>query len=202
MVSFRAEPFLWIHLAGIVVVPLAGLSLTCCLAIGTPFVPIWLEILLLLAIGWLPISLMQWFKPFEIFSLLLIALRPGSLTESQRQILALFKRPRQRLVTLLGALVSLGSFWLVYLYAPVAYGFVLLLPQNRLLGLLIAAISYFIFNLFLQVPLSVLGVLLTSSSTFSRSQPLTNEEIKRSFTIPGVKIREIPLIPRYIESHR
>ena len=80
MTTFRAEPFLWIHLAGIVVVPLALLAMACGLAIGTPLTPYGLEIIFLVAIAWLPIMVMQWFRPFEIFSLLIIAIRPGSLT--------------------------------------------------------------------------------------------------------------------------
>ncbi len=196
MTTFRAEPFLWIHLAGIVVVPLALLAMAYGLAIGTPLTPYGLEIIFLVAIAWLPIMVMQWLRPFEIFSLLIIAIRPGSLTESQRRVLALFKQSKQRWLTLLGGLLSLAMLWGVYLYAPITYALVVNLPQIRFLGLLIAAIAYLIANLFLQVPLSVVGVLFTSETQYELSPPIDPESIPKSFTVPGIKLRQIPLIPK------
>ena len=200
MATFSSEPFLWIHLAGIVVVPLALLGMACGLAVGTPLTPYGLEIVFLVAIAWLPIMVMQWFRPFEIFSLLIIAIRPGSLTESQRRVLALFKQPKQRWLTLLGGLLSLGLLWGVYLYAPITYALVVNLPQIRFLGLLMAAIAYLIANLFLQVPVSVLGVLFTSQTQYESNSPLDPDIIPKSFTVPGIKLRQIPLIPK-LESY-
>jgi hypothetical protein len=200
MATFRSEPFLWIHLAGIVVVPLALLGMACGLAVGTPLTPYGLEIVFLVAIAWLPIMVMQWFRPFEIFSLLIIAIHPGSLTESQRRVLALFKQSKQRWLTLLGGLLSLGLLWGVYLYAPITYGLVVNLPQIRFLGLLMAAIAYLIANLFLQVPVSVLGVLFTPQTKYELSAPLDPDTIPKAFTVPGIKLRQIPLIPR-LESY-
>jgi hypothetical protein len=196
MTTFRAEPFLWLHLAGIAGVPLALLMTACGLAISTPFTPYSLEIGCLVAIAWLPIMAMQWFRPFEIFSLLIVSIRPSSLTTSQRQILTLFKQPRQRWVALLGGILSLGLFWIIYIYSPVAYSLVVNLPQIRVLGLVIAAIAYLIANLFLQVSLSVLGVLLTSQANYELQSPIDPESISQSFTVPGVKLRQIPFIPK------
>jgi hypothetical protein len=194
MATFRTEPFLWIHLAGIGVVPLALMVMASGLAVGTPFTPYGLEIILLVAIAWLPIMVMQWFRPFEIFSLLIIAIRPGSLTDGQRRVLALFKQPKQRWVTLLGGILSLGLLWGVYLYAPIAYALVVNLPQIRLLGLLIAAIAYLVVNLFLQVPLSVLGVLLTPQANYESSSSIEPETILAAFTVPGIKLKQFPLL--------
>lgn len=196
MKTFRSEPFLWIHLAGIAVVPLALVGMLCGLAVGTPLTPYGLELALLVAIAWLPIVLMQWFRPFEIFSLLIIAIRPECLTESQRRILTLFQQPRQRWLTLLGGLLSLGLLWGIYLYAPMAATVMTNVPQIRLLGLGIAAIAYLIANLFLEVPISVLGVLLTSQEAYQANLPIEAEAITKSFTVPGIKLRQIPLIPQ------
>ncbi len=194
MTTFRSEPFLWIHLSGIAVVPLALLIMAGGLAIGTPLTPYGLELTFLVAIAWLPIMAMQWFRPFEIFSLLIVAIRPSSLTESQRRVLALFKQPKQRWVTLLGGLLSLALLWGVYLYAPIFYALVVNLPQIRLLGLLTAAIAYLMANLFLQVPLSVLGVLLTPQANYEASAPVEPETIPKFFTVPGIKLRQFPLL--------
>ncbi|MGA1623149.1 MAG: low-complexity tail membrane protein [Synechocystis sp.] len=195
MATFRAEPFLWIHLAGIAVVPAALLLMACGLAVGTPFTPYGLELILLVAIAWLPMMAMQWFRPFEIFSVLILAIRPGSLTTSQRQILTLFKQAKQRWVTLFSGFLSLALLWFVYLYSPLVYDLVDDLPPLRLLGLTIAAIAYLLVNLFLQVPLSVLGVLFTPQSTYKLSAPIDPDSIPQSFTVPGIKVRQIPLIP-------
>ena len=197
--SFRAEPFLWIHLAGIAVVPLALLTMMLGLAVGTPFSAYGVELIFLIVLGWLPVMAMQWFKPFEIFSLLIIALRPDSLGEAQLRILSLFKRGQQRWITFLGGLISLGLLWLVYYFAPIAYPWVTDFPQIRLAGLLLGAIAYLMANLFLQVPLSVLGVLSTAQASFEDIPPLDPNLIKQQFTIPGIKLRQIPLVPR-IES--
>jgi len=197
--SFRAEPFLWIHLAGIAVVPLALLTMMLGLAVGTPFSVYGVELIFLILAGWLPVMVMQWFKPFEIFSLLIVALRPDSLGENQLRILSLFKRGKQRWITFLGGLIGLGLLWLVYYFAPIAYPWVTDFPQIRLAGLLLAAIAYLMANLFLQVPLSVLGVLSTAQSGFEAATPLEANGIKQQFTIPGIKLRQIPLVPR-IES--
>lgn len=194
--SFRAEPFLWIHLAGIAVVPLALLTMMLGLAVGTPFSAYGGELILLILLGWLPVMVMQWFKPFEIFSLLIIALRPDSLGESQLRILSLFKRGQQRWITLFGGMISLGLLWLVYYFAPIAYPWVTDFPQLRLAGLLLGAIAYLMANLFLQVPLSVLGVLSTNQTSFEAMTPLDPDTIKQQFTIPGIKLRQIPLVPR------
>lgn len=192
MSSFRTEPFLWIHLAGIAVAPLALLVMWVALAVATPLTPYPLELLLLVGLGLVPVFWMQWQRPFEIFSLLLIALRPDQLSEAQRQILALFLRPRRRWLTLLGAMLLLLKLGLVYYYAPLAALAALGLPQVRILALLVAAVAYLVANLFLQVPLSVLGVLLTSQATYEATQPLESTEVQAKFTIPGLRVRALP----------
>ncbi|XTZ13067.1 MAG: low-complexity tail membrane protein, partial [cyanobacterium endosymbiont of Rhopalodia inflata] len=44
MNNFRSEPFLWIHLAGIAVVPLSLQLVLLGLAVGDPFPLFWLEL--------------------------------------------------------------------------------------------------------------------------------------------------------------
>ncbi|BFM38576.1 low-complexity tail membrane protein [Synechocystis sp. LKSZ1] len=192
MSSFRTEPFLWIHLAGVAVAPLALLVAWVALAVATPVTPYALELLLLVGAGMVPVFWMQWQRPFEIFSLLLIALRPDQLSEAQRRILALFLRPQRRWLTLLGALLLLVKLGVIYYYAPLAAMVALELPQVRLLALLVAAVAFFMANLFLQVPLSVLGVLLTSQDTYEATQPLESTEVQAKFTIPGFRVRALP----------
>ena len=67
----------------------------------------------------------------------------------------------------------------------------LIFPQWRILGLAIAATSFFFSNLFLQVPLSVLQVLTLKNSNVSDLEPYLLEKIEQDFTVPGVKVSKI-----------
>ena len=191
MSSFRNEPFLWIHLSGIAVAPIALLIVWLSLAIATPITPYWLELIILGIIGIIPILLMQWQKPFEIFSLLVVSLRPEVLTLEQRKILSLFKRPKQQFLALLTALVMAGKLYGIYYFAPLAALPVVNFPQVRLLALLVAAIAFLVANLFVQVPVSVLGILFTQNKVYEETTPINIEDIPKNLTVPGLRVRKI-----------
>lgn len=200
MKSFRTEPFLWIHFAGIAVAPIALLVVWLSLAIATPLTPYWLELIILMAIGIIPVLLMQWQKPFEIFSLLVVALRPEILTLKQRKILSLFKLPKQRLLTVLTALIMVAKLSAIYYFAPLATLPVVNLPQIRILALAVAAIAFFIANLFVQVPASVLGVILTKDRIFEEVEPINITEIPQKLTVFGIRVKKIFFIPEAVSS--
>lgn len=195
MSSFRNEPFLWIHLSGIAVAPIALLIVWLSLAIATPITPYWLELVILGIIGIIPILLMQWQKPFEIFSLLVVSLRPEVLTLEQRKILSLFKRPKQQFLALLTALLMAGKLYGIYYFAPLAALPVVNLPQVRLLALFVAAIAFLVANLFVQVPVSVLGILFTQNKVYEETAPINIEDIPKTLTVPGLRVRKIFFIP-------
>ena len=187
--NIRDEPFVWIHLAGIALFP-ASIELTLIgLGIGDSF-PYFIELPLLAAIAILPILLMQLTRPFDIFSVLIFSLKPESLTDQQRQILSFFKTLKHKATSVIAAIFMLLVLWSIYRLSPLAIGIVAFLPQWRILGLAIAATSYFFSNLFLQVPLSVL--LLTLKKTkLTHLEPYLLEKIGRDFTVPGVKVSKI-----------
>lgn len=195
MSSFRNEPFLWIHLSGIAVAPIALLIVWLSLAIATPITPYWLELIILGMIGIIPILLMQWQKPFEIFSLLVVSLRPEVLTLEQRKILSLFKRPKQQFLALLTALLMAGKLYGIYYFAPLAALPVVNFPQVRLLALLVAAIAFLVANLFVQVPVSVLGILFTQNKIYEETTPINIEDIPKNLTVPGLRVRKIFFLP-------
>ncbi|MEB3189135.1 MAG: low-complexity tail membrane protein [Snowella sp.] len=195
MSSFRNEPFLWIHLSGIAVAPIALLIVWLSLAIATPITPYWLELVILGMIGIIPILLMQWQKPFEIFSLLVVSLRPEVLTLEQRKILSLFKRPKQQFLALLTALLMAGKLYGIYYFAPLAALPVVNFPQVRLLALFVAAIAFLVANLFVQVPVSVLGILFTQNKIYEETTPINIEDIPKTLTVPGLRVRKIFFIP-------
>lgn len=134
---------------------------------------------------------MQWQRPFEIFSLLLLAVKPEKLTPQQLQILSLFKTGKQRLLSLIVALGMVWVLWQLYRLAPLAAIAASFLPQWRILGLLIAAFAFAASNLFVQVPVSVLGVLLTGDKKFNVTTPYPMAQISQQFTIPGFKVEKI-----------
>lgn len=193
MKTFRDETFLWIHLAGIALFPaLVGVTFLS-LAVGNNF-PYLFELPLLIAIAVLPILLMQLNRPFDIFSILLVSLKPESLREEQRKILTLFQTPQHKLLSLITAVIMLLLLWLLYRLAPLATGILWFLPQWRILGLAIAGIAFLGSNLFLQIPLSVLQVLITKEAKFSQTEPYSFEKIEDSFTVPGIKVGKIKWI--------
>jgi hypothetical protein len=189
--NFRSEPFLWIHLAGIAIAPLLLQVVWLGLAVGDPLPYVWLELSILIGIGIVPVFWMQWQRPFEIFSLLLLAVKPKNLTPQQLQILSLFKTGKQKLLSLFVALGMVWVLWQLYRLAPLAAIAASFLPQWRILGLLIASLAFAASNLFVQVPVSVLGVLLTSDKKFNATTPSPSEKLSKEFTIPGFRVEKI-----------
>ncbi|HTL88469.1 MAG TPA: low-complexity tail membrane protein, partial [Leptolyngbya sp.] len=80
MRSFWTEPYLWIHLAGIAVLPLSLMICLLGLAAGDPILPPVVELGLVAIAGIAPIAWMQIQQPFCIFSLLAVAVRPERLS--------------------------------------------------------------------------------------------------------------------------
>lgn len=191
----RSEPFLWIHLAGIAVVPLSLQLVWLGLAIGTPLPFFWLELLTIAILGILPVFLMQWNRPFDIFSLAIVAIKPEQLSEDRRRILSLFARKSQQLLALIAAIVMLVLLWQIYRLAPLAAISATPIPQYRLLGLFIAIVGFGMSNLFFQVPVSVLGVLFVSKQQFASTEPWPVENIAKKFTIFGFRVNKIPFLP-------
>lgn len=194
MPSFRLDPYLWLHLSGIAAVPLfLGVCLLG-LAIGDPALPVALEFALVAFPGLLLVLWMQFSRPFYIYSLLAVATHPQQLSSQKRQILDRFLARKRRgliglLPSLLVALLSCWILWQIYLWGPIASSAVDWMPQWRTLGLLITAIAFFLANLFTQVPLSVLEVLLTSANKFTNTSALSVEEIPTNFTIVGWQLQ-------------
>jgi fucose 4-O-acetylase-like acetyltransferase len=191
MRSFWTEPFLWIHLAGLAALPLTLELAWLGLAVGDPILPIWLELLLVAAIGIGPVLWMQLTRPFDIFSILVLAMKPEQLTTQQQRLLSLFKTKTSKVLTIAAAVFMLWVLWQIYRVAPVAAAVAPFSPGWRIAGLLWASVAFLASNLFLQVPLSVAQVLLTSDPEFSATEPYSVEKISQDFTIPGMQVNQI-----------
>lgn len=191
MTSVKHDPFLWIHLAGIAIAPLALQIVWIAIGSGTPISFYWLEFLLVAAVGIIPIFIMQWNRPFSIYSFLVIALKPSELSSSQQKVLTLFKRKINQIFTVIIAILMLLVLWLIYKWAPVAGLVTPFVLPSRLLAVIIAAIAFLISNLFIQIPISVLLVLLTPQKQWENTQPISTETIPTQFTIFGWRVNKI-----------
>ncbi|MGQ9870047.1 low-complexity tail membrane protein [Leptodesmis sp.] len=191
MRSFWSDPYLWIHLAGLASLPLWLELCWLGLAAGDPVLPFWLELSLVAAIGIVPIFWMQWQRPFYIFSLIGVALKPAQLTEDQRRLLTLFKSQRNRWLAIAPAIITFFALRQLYYLAPIATPVTPFAAEARWLGLLVAAIAFLGVNLFLQVPVSVFSVMLTGESTFAATAPYPLEPIRSDFTVLGIPVNQI-----------
>ncbi|WP_421654907.1 low-complexity tail membrane protein [Leptothermofonsia sp. ETS-13] len=191
MRSFWSDPYLWIHLAGLAAVPI---FLELCLlgfAVGDPVLPVWLELFLVSAIGIVPILWMQWQRPFYIFSLVAVALKPERLTDDQRRLLTLFKSQRNQILAGVVSIPLIFVLHQVYQIAPIATPVAHFPTEWRFLGLMLAGVAFLAANLFTQVPVSVLGVMLHSDAVFAATDPYPLEQIGSSFSLVGIKVAQI-----------
>ena len=183
MRSFWSDPFLWIHLSGAAALPIfLGLCLLG-LAVGSPLLPVWLEMFLVAVAGIVPVLWMQWFRPFYIFSILVVAVKPQNLTSLQQRILTRFKTKLNQGIALFVAVLLEVILWQLYRLAPLAASVAPFSPSWRWAGLLLAASAFLASNLFLQVSASVMAVLLTPESEFAATKPHVLEKIRQDFTI-------------------
>lgn len=191
MRSFWSDPYLWIHLAGLATVPIWLELCLLALAVGDPILPGWLELFLVAGIGIGPIVWMQWVRPFDIYSLLAVSLKPEQLTEDQRKLLTLFTTPRNRILSIVVAVLLAIALQKLYMIAPIAAAITPFASVGRLPALLIVAIAFLGANLFTQVPVAVLSVLFTSEVTFAATLPFATDQVRQSFTLLGFPVNRI-----------
>ncbi|WP_332981333.1 low-complexity tail membrane protein [Microcoleus sp. A003_D6] len=174
---------MWIHLSGAAALPIfLGVCLLG-LAVGSPLLPVWLEMFLVAVAGIAPVLWMQWFRPFYIFSILVVAVKPQNLTNAQQQILTRFKTKLNQGLALFVAVLLGVILWQLYRLAPLAASVAPFPPSWRWAGLLLAVATFLASNLFLQVSASVMAVLLTPESEFAATKPHVLEKIRQDFTI-------------------
>ena len=150
---------------------------------GSPLLPVWLEMFLVAVAGIVPVLWMQWFRPFYIFSILVVAVKPQNLTSLQQRILTRFKTKLNKGIALFVAVLLTVILWQLYRFAPLAASVAPFPPSWRWAGLLLAASAFLASNLFLQVSASVMAVLLTPESELAATKPHVLEKIRQDFTI-------------------
>ncbi|WOD37634.1 low-complexity tail membrane protein [Nodosilinea sp. E11] len=190
MKPWRCDPYLWVHLAGLATVPLWIDLCLMGLAVGNPTLP-GLELGFMVLLGVLPVLSMQLRRPFYIFSLPGLALRPSVLQADQRRLLSQFRQWRVRW----GALVvPIPLVWVLVKLYPLAFLARDLTPfgdWGRVGGVAIAALSFFMANLFLQVPVAVLQVLATPDRNLQKVLPYPTDKIAADFSWLGLSVGQI-----------
>jgi hypothetical protein len=190
MAPYRYDPYLWVHLAGLATVPLWLAICALGLAVGSPQWP-GLEFAFLILVGVLPALVMQLGKPFYIFSLLALTLKPTALSDDRRRLLTLFQQRWVRSLAMVAPVPLVWLLWEIYPRAIVASDITPFAPWGRLGGLAVAAGSVAMANLFLQVPISVLAVMATSEKRFRRTSPYPLDQIQARFTQAGLALGRI-----------
>jgi len=188
MTSFRRDPYLWIHLAGLATVPLWLDVCLAGLAVGDPAVPPWVELTALVLVGTLPVLLMQWQKPFYIFSLGAIALRPDRLNPQRRQLLSLKRSWLSRVLVLAVAVGLLFLLKMLYQLTPIAADMTPLAGRPRYIGWGVCAIAFFGANVFAQVPATVATLLIRTPHSVRSTAPYPVDSILKDFTVIGLRV--------------
>ena len=185
------DPYLWIHLAGLATVPLWLDICLAGLAVGDPVVAPGVELLTLGLVGTLPILWMQLQRPFYIFSVPGLALRPDQLSVERRRLLSLQRTLLSRLLVICSAIaLLLGLYWL-YQLAPIAADMTPFATKSRPTGWAIAAIAFLCANLFVQVPATVIPLLLTAPTTRPKTEPFESTDILKKFMVIGLRLEHI-----------
>ncbi|MEO1209853.1 MAG: low-complexity tail membrane protein [Cyanobacteria bacterium J06638_20] len=184
-----SDPYVWLHLAGLAIVPLLLEICFVGLAVGDPILPVWLEFFLVAAVGIAPILWMQWQRPFCIFSVVALALAPGNLSDPRRRMLRLFRTSVNQVLAIATAIALAITLWQLYRFAPIAADLAPL--SSRWQGLGLAAIAFFGVNLFTQVPVSVLRLLTVSDRQLAAQDPYSPERIPLDFVLFGLRLRHI-----------
>jgi len=183
------DPYLWLHLAGFAAVPILLELCLLGLAAGDPVLPVGLEFSLVAAIGIVPIVWMQWQRPFCIFCLLFLALKPSELSDQRRRLLRFFRTSVNQVLAIAIAVALTILLWKVYVLAPIA---VSVTPfSSHWVGLGVAAIAFLGVNLFTQVPASVVRVLLVSDAQINAQEPYPAERVPLDFFLIGIRLKKI-----------
>lgn len=191
MLPHRRDPYLWIHIAGLATVPLWLDVCLAGLAVGAPWAPPWLELITLVAVGTVPIVWMQWRRPFYIFSVPGLALRPDQLSLERRRLLTIQRGWLSRLLVVLTAIALLWALYTLYQLAPLAADLPWLAGQSRTTGWGISAIAFLLANLFALVPATVVPLLLTAPTRLDQVPPFETAQILTNFTVVGLRLGKI-----------
>ncbi|MEM6447068.1 MAG: low-complexity tail membrane protein [Cyanobacteria bacterium P01_D01_bin.123] len=187
------EPFLWLHAAAVVLVPLGIAIAQLGLAAGDPWLWPPLEVSLVAALGLGPVMWLQGLQPIYPFSVGIWHLPPRQLSRSRRRRLrGLFgsswlQLNQQQWLTVLLALLLLFVLIRMYWSAPLwsALTFVHLGWLTHPTGLLVASAGLAVAALALNLHVTALRALVASDRDLNTLVPMSRIEIEQSFFTMG-----------------
>jgi len=184
--KLQQNRYLWVYVAGLAAIPLLLDFCLAGLASAGPALPFggqfWAIALLCIP----PSLAMQWLKPFYIFSLPPLVVRPTELKEEQRRCLRLFQSWQ---IKALASVVGLFLFWLLQqLYLRAASISPIFTPTG---GWLIALVTFFFACALLQVSVSALRALLVGPEALKRVAAYDVDAIAQDFLLVGFQVNRI-----------
>jgi hypothetical protein len=186
MLELQQNRYLWVHLVALAAVPLLLDICWIGLASAGPILPGSLAFWAIALLGIGPSLWMQLAKPFYVFSLPPLALRPSALSDDQRRCLRLLKSWQIKMLAALAALLALWTLWQLAARSPQITP---MLPAQ--VGLISAAVSFFWACVFLQVSISAGRSLLVGPATLKRVAPYEVSAIATDFLMVGVRVEKI-----------
>ncbi len=190
MLRVQQNRYLWVHFVGLAAVPLL---LDICLAGLASAGPAFdyptagsLQFWAIALLGIIPTLWMQLAKPFYIFSLPPLALKPTELSEDQRRCLQLLKTLQMKVLAVLTAGFAGWLLWWLYGRSPQ------ITPvMTPTAGLVSAAITFFLVCAFLQIAVSAGRSILVGPDTLKRVVPVEESAIASNFLILGLRVKKI-----------
>lgn len=186
--------YLWVQFVGLAAVPLL---LDICLAglasarttFGYPSA-FGLQYWLVAAVCIVPPLLMQCLRPFYVFSLPPLALKPSVLTTNQRRCLRLLESWQIKALAMGSAGLSLWLLSQLYERSPQITP---VMTPNA--GLLAAVVAFFWVCVFLQISISSARLLLVGPDAMKRVKPYEPPAIAANFSILGLRVGKILPVP-------
>ncbi len=186
MIKLQQNRYLWVHFAGLAVVPLLLDICLAGLASAGPALPFKGQFWVIALLGIIPGLAMQWLKPFYVFSLPPSALKPAALSEDQRRCLQIFKSWQIKALAIVVAAFLLWLLVQLYTLSPLISP--ILTPRA---GLISAAIAFFIAATFTQISVSAARALLIGPDALKRVPACEESAIARDFLIAGIRVKQL-----------
>lgn len=186
MFKLQQNRYLWVHFVGLAAVPLLLDICLAGLASAGPALPFSGQYWAVALVGIVPATLMQFQKPFYIYSLPPLALKPSVLSEDDRRCLTVLQSWQMK------ALAAVTAAFCLWLLAKVYERLPLITPSMTPQSGLISAIAAFFFIcLFLQISVSVVRSLLIGQDMLKRVPPFEASAITANFLILGLRVNKI-----------
>ncbi|MGB7251328.1 MAG: low-complexity tail membrane protein [Phormidesmis sp.] len=184
--QMQQNRYLWVQLVGLAAVPLLLDVCLAGLASSGPAPAFGLQFWVIATVGIVPTLAMQWFRPFYLFSLPPLALKPAVLSEDQQRCLRLLKSWQIKALAVLIAACLLWGLGQLYGRSPQITP--LMTPTG---GLVSAAVAFFLTCTFLQISASAVRLLLVGANALTRVVPYEEGAIATDFLILGLRVNTL-----------